>query len=337
MKTPLFLLLCVLASTLFGQALQLPFEGHDPSGPVRAENGFLMEYIGSIKWLYMNPEYGKWYRGGKLSFGSQKRNSNWAPHSPKPGLLYCSDVIKDDAESYILRIEGIGHAPDYKWGEAQIVTGCSPKSLEAGGPWAIDPAVFWDDDGEMWLVHGSYWSGIWLLQLDKNKGLVPDSMESVYHPGNKAFTQIAIYGGKTEDVNGGPIEAAYIYNRPDSPYYYLFVNWEICCSRMNSTYEIRVGRSNKPKGPYVDKDGIDMAKGGGTIFMDREGNMIGDRYYWAPGHANIYRHVNGMECFSFHFYVPEVHGRIAYKKLQWENDWPVITNVDFDFTAGSEK
>jgi len=332
MKILMILVFYILVSGSFGQVLTPPFEGHDPSGPVRASNGYFMEYIGSIKWMYLDPADGNWFMGGNLTFGSKKRNSNWAPHSPKPGLLYCSDVIKDDAESYILRVEATGNAPQYKWGKAQIVTQCTPASLEAGGPWAIDPAVFWDDSGEMWLVHGSYWSGIWLLQLDKNTGLVPEGMDPVYSPGNPAFTPIATYGGPTEDASGGPIEAAYIYNRPDSPYYYLFVNWEICCSRMNSTYEIRIGRSTNPKGPYLDKDGVDMAIGGGMIFMDREGALIGDKYYWAPGHSNIYRHTNGKECFSFHFYVKEVHGRVAYKELTWKDDWPVITNNDFDFS-----
>ena len=335
MKQLIIFYIFLLSSLSFGQILTSPFEGHDPSGPVRASNGYIIEYVGSVKWIYLNPADGKWYLGGDLSFGSQNRNSNWAPHSPKPGLLYCSDVIKDDAESYIIRVTSTGTAPSYEWGKAQVVTQCTAASLETGGPWAIDPAIFWDDDGEMWLVHGSYWSGIWLLQLDKNSGLVPEGLDPIYNPGNPAFTLIATYGGETKDINGGPIEAAYIYNRPDSPYYYLFVNWEICCSRMNSTYEIRVGRSTKPKGSFLDKNGVDMAKGGGTIFMDREGKMIGDRYYWAPGHANIYQHVNGKECFSFHFYVPEVHGRVAYKELIWEDDWPVITNIDFDFFEDS--
>ena len=63
--------------------------------------------------------------------------------------------------------------------------------------------------------------------MDKNTGLVPDGMDPIYSPGNPAFTQIAIYGGNTDDPSGGPIEAAYIYNRQESPYYYLFVNWAL--------------------------------------------------------------------------------------------------------------
>jgi arabinan endo-1,5-alpha-L-arabinosidase len=323
----------ILPLNSFSQTLTVPFEGHDPSGPVRASNGYIIEYVGSIEWMYRDIKDEKWYDGGKLSFGSKRRNSNWAPHSPISGLIYCSDVIKEDAEATILRVEATGGtAPNYQWGEAEVVTKCTPASLEAGGPWAIDPAIFWDDEGEMWLVHGSYWSGIWLLALDRKTGLLPGGTDPIYNPENPAFIQVATYGGKTEDESGGPIEAAYIYNRPDSPYYYLFVNWEICCSRMRSTYEIRVGRLKNPRGPYLDKEGVDMAKGGGSIFMDREGTLIGDSYYWAPGHANIYQHTNGKECFSFHFYVPDAHGRIGYKQLTWKDDWPQITNIDFDFS-----
>ena len=44
--------------------------------------------------------------------------------------------------------------------------------------------------------------------------------------------------------------------------YYLYVNWGKCCIGVNSTYNIRVGRSKSVTGPFLDKDGKDMAQGG---------------------------------------------------------------------------
>ena len=57
------------------------------------------------------------------------------------------------------------------------------------------------------------------------------------------------------------IEASYLYQH--GGYYYLFVNWGICCKGTNSTYNIRVGRSKQVTGPYLDQSGVDLLKGGG--------------------------------------------------------------------------
>ena len=58
------------------------------------------------------------------------------------------------------------------------------------------------------------------------------------------------------------IEAPYITKRGDD--YYLFVNWDYCCRGVNSTYNVRVGRSEHVEGPYVDRQGKQMLEGGGT-------------------------------------------------------------------------
>src|ERR1019366_3739960 len=50
-------------------------------------------------------------------------------------------------------------------------------------------------------------------------------------------------------------------------YYYLFVNHNSCCKGKNSEYNIRVGRSKAVIGPYLDKHGEVMAKGGGSLFL----------------------------------------------------------------------
>jgi len=66
----------------------------------------------------------------------------------------------------------------------------------------------------------------------------------------------------------GWVEAAYVWPKVVNSiqYYYLFVNWGACCSGgVNSTYQIRVGRSStNPLGPFNDKNGVDMMNGGGS-------------------------------------------------------------------------
>lgn len=125
--------------------------------------------------------------------------------------------------------------PAYRWTDQGPVIHSA-----VGSPYnTIDPSVTFDGIGRLWLVFGSYWSGIYLVQLNPATGLriAPDST-----------TYRLAYNGS--------IEAACIYRR--GGYYYLFVNWGSCCSGVNSTYNIRVGRSLAITGPYLDRDGVDM-------------------------------------------------------------------------------
>jgi hypothetical protein len=109
-------------------------------------------------------------------------------------------------------------------------------------------------------------------------------------------------------------------------YFYLFVNWDTCCSGIDSTYNIHVGRSTSATGPYLDRNGLNMAFGGGTMFLESSGRYIG------PGHAGVM--VEGeTNWLTFHYYDGNANGasKLALGRLQWtSDDWPVITN---DWTA----
>ena len=54
-------------------------------------------------------------------------------------------------------------------------------------------------------------------------------------------------------ANNGPVffsnteEASFLYQH--GGYYYLFCNWGGCCAGVDSTYNIRVGRSTNVSGP----------------------------------------------------------------------------------------
>jgi arabinan endo-1,5-alpha-L-arabinosidase len=165
----------------------------------------------------------------------------------------------------------------------------------------IDPAISQDSDGNVWLAFGSYWSGIKLIQLDPSSG-------------KRIATNSPMYSLAANDS----IEASYIYHHDG--FYYLFVNWGQCCRGTNSTYEIRVGRSKKMTGPYLDKDGVDMVAGGGSLILGTEGAFIG------PGHAGIITE-GSNDWFSCHFYDGTRRGlsALAILPLQWDaGGWPEI-------------
>ena len=151
------------------------------------------------------------------------------------------------------------------------------------------------------MSFGSFWSGIKLIQLDPLTGLrtAPDSpMHSL--------------------ADHEAIEAPHIHYRDG--YYYLFVNWGICCRGVNSTYNIRIGRSRTLTGPYLDRNGVDLLRRGGTLFLGTDGPFIG------PGHANILREANRF-WFSCHFYDGTDRGRsrFALRPLTWDEEgWPAL-------------
>jgi arabinan endo-1,5-alpha-L-arabinosidase len=112
------------------------------------------------------------------------------------------------------------------------------------------------------------------------------------------------------------IEASYIYRHGN--HYYLFVNWGLCCRGTNSTYNLRVGRSEKITGPYRDDEGKDLRLGGGRRFLESSGPFIG------PGHAGIIRE-GDTEWLSCHFYDGTRGGMptLAVLPLRWEaGGWP---------------
>jgi arabinan endo-1,5-alpha-L-arabinosidase len=185
----------------------------------------------------------------------------------------------------------------YAWTDEGIVV----QSIQADPFNAIDPSVMRAKDNTLWLAFGSFWSGIKLVQLDPETGkrISPDSTMSslAYHDS---------------------IEAACIWQQ--GAYYYLFVNWGLCCRGTNSTYNIRLGRSTSVTGPYRDRDGKDMLEGGGTLFLGTAGNAIG------PGHAGIFSE-GDTNWFSCHFYDATRKGlaTLSVRQLQWTADgWPLL-------------
>ena len=170
---------------------------------------------------------------------------------------------EDFSPSCIWRATAEGDYPDKQWTEDKDPVVCvNGEDMEdSAAPYAIDPSAFYDADGYPWLVFGSHFSGIHLVELDPDDtGKMYDSDGFYYIDNEDLFTKIA----KGEDMDEAEdlgveftaIEAPYIYYMDG--FYYLFVNWGVCCSGVDSTYHIRVGRSENVEGPYYDKDGLDM-------------------------------------------------------------------------------
>ncbi len=121
-----------------------------------------------------------------------------------------------------------------------------------------------------------------------------------------------------EEVGNGAIEAPFIFKK--DKYYYLFVSWDACCSGPKSTYNIRVGRSEKITGPYYDKDGVSMAKNGGTLV--RGGDTGDNRKVYARGHNSAHT-FDGVDYLAYHAYT-DTYERLGIEKITWVDGWPTV-------------
>lgn len=294
----------------------------DPSDIVKCKDDYWVFYTGRGVPSYHSSDLVNWEHGPAV-FKSppewiaqivpeNRRMSYWAPDIIKLGdryLLYYSASTIGKMTSAIGLVTNPTLDPSdpaYHWTDQGYVV--RTQEGQAGAAYnAIDPSIFHDNDGSLWMTFGSYWTGIKLIQLDPKTGkrIAPDStMYSLAH--NES------------------IEASYLCRHDD--YYYLFVNWGSCCRGPDSTYNIRVGRSKTITGAYLDKDGVDMMRGGGSVFLpNKNGPLIG------PGHAGSFR-ADGQNWFTSDFEGDLRMGgkaTLAIMPLRWtETGWPEVTLPD---------
>lgn len=130
--------------------------------------------------------------------------------------------------------------------ERYIKNGIKNKAWGDMWPNCIDPCVFYDGEGKLWMSYGSWSGGIFILKLDENTGLRDYGTEYPCDDHSDAYFGTKIAGGKY--VSG---EGSYIQKIGD--YYYLFVSYGGLEAK--GGYNIRVFRSLRPDGDYVDEMG----------------------------------------------------------------------------------
>ncbi|MEG1118502.1 MAG: family 43 glycosylhydrolase, partial [Janthinobacterium sp.] len=126
---------------------------------------------------------------------------------------------------------------------------------------AIDSNIVTDKQGTPWMAFGSFWNGIKLVKLNADWKTIAEPQE--WH----SLARRAPLPPRAGEFKPAPeeIEAPFIFQRGND--YFLFVSWGLCCQKEKSTYHLAVGRSKSVTGPYLDKDGRDMAQGGGTVVL----------------------------------------------------------------------
>ncbi|MBQ4464551.1 MAG: family 43 glycosylhydrolase, partial [Oscillospiraceae bacterium] len=212
---------------------------------------------------------------------------------------------------------------------------------------AIDPAVFYDENGNLWMVYGSWFGGIYMLELDEKTGLrdynvkyetIPDVSDA--YMGKKAA------GGNFVSGEGPYIEYMKAPNA-EKGYYYLFVSYGFFNS--NGGYNMRIFRSENPDGPFVDQNGNSaIYPRGGDNIGGTTGERLMSNYQWecndrpfkAQGHNSalmdddgrlyVVYHTKFDDAFGFH----EVR---VHQLVMNEDGWITAAPYEFSGESLSEK
>lgn len=244
------------------------------------------------------------------------RGHMWAPdviyHQNRWHIFYsCSAFAKNTSL--------IGHAstptlntedPKFGWVDHGMII----QSVPNRDMWnAIDPNIIVDENGTPWMNFGSFWDGIKMVKLS------PDMM-SVAKPEEWYSLCRRQRTHKLEDTNpgDGAVEAPFIFKH--RKFYYLFVSYDYCCRGLRSDYNVVVGRSEKVTGPYIDKEGLSLATGGGTVILK------GDEKWAGAGHCAVYNFDNSDYLIA-HGYSKAENGasKLVLKKIEWGTDeWPML-------------
>jgi arabinan endo-1,5-alpha-L-arabinosidase len=188
----------------------------------------------------------------------------------------------------------------YQWQDHGLIL--ESNKVAGADDWnAIDPNLTADESGQLWLVFGSFWSGIKLRQVDASTGKLSTSNPTLY----ALATNSSIEAASITSHNG---------------FYYLFVSYGACCKNVNSTYSTMVGRATAITGPYTNKAGAAMLEGNAETMLKTDGRYIG------PGGGTAFRD-GSLYYYAYHYYDGNANGAsyLMLRPIQFDtDDWPVF-------------
>ena len=261
-------------------------------------------------------------------------------------------------------ISGFHTGTAYKDTDLEIVLGTQSSLPErynmktsGSGNWGerwpnnIDPCVFYDEEGKLWMSYGSWSGGIWMLELDEKTGLRDYDVNYELTGSGNGITIDPYFGKK---IAGGYYvsgEASYI--EYIGGYYFLFVTY----GGLEATggYQMRVFRSEKPDGPYLDVRNTSAIfqsyklNYGSTSNDNRGENIFGAYGDWgnqvkgnwserSQGHNSIIAAEDGRTYLVYHTRFQnrgEIHEVRVHQVFQNEDGWLVA--APFEYTGEQVK
>lgn len=246
--------------------------------------------------------------------------STWAPdiikHENKYYMYYALTSAFGKGKSCIGRVSSDSILGPYSNEEVLIYS----HDLWWEEPNAIDPELFYDKNGKLWMVYGSYFAGIYVIELH-NGG------ENFGLPVESGFGKKICWDGYSSGVEG-----PFIFYSEETDYFYLMISE----GNLTSNYNMRIARSKKPDGPYLDVTGNDV------LTPEGKGNKMSSNYRYASevighaalGHNSVIK--RGDEYFCVYHERTGVDNIIYQKyslkvrKLLFNDDgWPVLAPNDY--------
>ena len=190
-------------------------------------------------------------------------------------------------------------------------------------PNCIDPELFYDKEGKLWLVYGSASGGIFIKEL--------------YNDGDKVgLPKEDGFGTKLWKGNANQ-EGPFIYYNAATDYYYLMCSY----NRLQVNYNMHVARSKNPNGPYVGIDNKDVATDGdgnlvaGNFKFNRSGALLINQGLAAMGHNSVVKNKDGKYFVIYHSRtlsgntVNQGHNLYINQIYFNEEGWPVMAPTSY--------
>ncbi len=289
---------------------------------------------------------------GKWCMYLSVNGDNW-----KSSIVLCTADNIEGPYTYVDTIvySGFNNSDTFHYSKTDVqkVLGNNPDISRylSGGEWnanygtnAIDPAVFYDESGALWMIYGSWFGGLFMLELDENTGLRDYNVTyNTVNNASDAYMGIKVAGGHWVSGEGPYIE---YMEDPETGkgYYYLFVSYG--CFNNDGGYNMRVFRSDYPAGPYVDQNGNSAVytKGGDNI-GGNVGMRLMSNYQWncndrpnkAQGHNSLLMDDDGKLFVIYHNKFNDNYGfhevRV-HQLLMNEDGW--VNATPYEYVPGEE-
>lgn len=303
-----------------------PVSVHDPV-MAKEGNAYYLYSTGPGVTFYSSPDMVNWRPEGRIFKGNPTWAKGVAPSFD--GHIWAPDIYFHNGKYYLYySVSGFGkntsaigvttsltlnpRSPNYKWSDQGIVLQSVPKRDDWN---AIDPNIIEDSKGDAWMSFGSFWSGIKIVKLDASRTRLAEPQQ---------WHAIAALELPDSEATPNEIEGPHILKKDG--YYYLFVSWGKCCKKAEITYNVVVGRSKQVTGPYLDRAGRDMNKGGGSP-------VIGGNATWkGVGHNSAYT-IDGRDLMVVHAYetADDYKQKLKILDMKWDKDgWPMVDPLDLD-------